>query len=83
VKLTSHQAEAAARLTVIKTEIEVREAELALLDLEIASASEIRSSDQTTLRKLRHGDEEASVPKPKPSTPTRRRTPTKRRPTKK
>jgi len=83
VKLTSNQAEAAARLTVIKTEIEVREAELALLDLEIASASEIRSSDQTTLRKLRHGDVEASVPKPKPSTPTRRRTPTKRRPTKK
>jgi len=83
VKLTSTQAEAAARLAVIKTEIEVREAELALLDLEIASASEIRSSGQTTLRKLRHGDDDASVPKPKPSTPARRRTPAKRRPTKK
>jgi len=83
VKLTSTQAEAAARLAVIKTEIEVREAELALLDLEIASASEIRSSGQTTLRKLRHGDDDASVPKTKPGAPTRRRTPTKRRPAKK
>lgn len=83
VKLTSTQAEAAARLTVIQTEIEVRAAELALLDLEIASASKTRSSDQDTLRKLRRGDHDTSVPKTKPSTPARRPTPTKRRPTKK
>lgn len=83
VKLTSSQAEAAARLAVISTEIEVRAAELALLDLEIAAASNLRSNDQDTLRKLRHGDEDASGTKTTPSAPARRRTPTKRRPTKK
>ena len=58
VKLNSAQAEAVARLTVITTEIEVRKAELALLDLEMASASDLLATDRITLRKLRHADEE-------------------------
>jgi len=62
VKLNSAQAEAAARLTVITTEIEVRKAELELLDLEIASASDLLLTDRVTLRKLRHADEEVPVP---------------------
>ena len=61
VKLNSAQAEAAARLTVITTEIEVRKAELALLDLEMASASDLLATDRVTLRRLRHADEEVPV----------------------
>lgn len=71
VKLNSAQAEAAARLTVITTEIEVRKAELALLDLEIASASDLRATDRVTLRKLRYADEELPPPKPSGKTPRR------------
>ncbi|MEO8634452.1 MAG: circadian clock protein KaiC [Gemmatimonadales bacterium] len=63
VKLNSAQAEAAARLTVITTEIEVRKAELALLDLEKSSASKLFATDRLTLRKLRHADEELPLPK--------------------
>jgi circadian clock protein KaiC len=62
VKLNSAQAEAAARLTVITTEIEVRKAELALLDLEMASASDLLATDRVTLRRLRHADEELPLP---------------------
>lgn len=71
VKLNSAQAEAAARLTVITTEIEVRKAELALLDEEIASASDLRATDRVTLRKLRHADEE--LPPANPNGKERRR----------
>jgi hypothetical protein len=56
---------------VITTEIEVRKAELALLDLEMASASDLVATDRVTLRKLRHADEE--LPLPYPSGKTRRR----------
>ena len=80
VKLNSAQAEAAARLTVITTEIEVRKAELALLDHEIASASDLRASDRVTLRKLRHAD--AEVPLPKPRGKTRRQSKQSGQPTK-
>jgi circadian clock protein KaiC len=65
VKLNSAQAEAAARLTVITTEMEVRKAELALLDLEMSTASDLLATDRVTLRKLRHADEELPVPKRK------------------
>ena len=75
VKLNSAQAEAAARLTVITTEIEVRKAELALLDLEMASASDLRATDRVTLRKLRHADEELPVLRPSDK---KRRRPTPR-----
>ena len=63
VKLNSSQAEAAARLTVITTEIEVRKAELALLDLEMSTASTLLATDQVTLRKMRHADAEVPVSK--------------------
>lgn len=62
VKLNSAQAEAVARLTVITTEMEVRKAEIALLDLEMSSASELLATDRRMLRKLRHADEELPVP---------------------
>jgi len=77
VKLTSAQAEAAARLAVITTEIEVRAAELALLDHELAAASELRSTGQSALRKLRHAD--ADMPDPKPRARPRGRPKTKGR----
>ncbi len=64
VKLNSAQAEAAARLTVITTEMEVRRAELALLDFEVASARDLRATDRLTLRKLRHADEDLPLPEP-------------------
>ena len=65
VKLNSAQAEAAARLTVITTEMEVRRAELALLDLELASAKDLLATDRLALRKLRHADDELPLPEPK------------------
>lgn len=63
VKLNSAQAEAAARLMAITTEMEARKAEMALLDLELASASHVLASDRLALRKLRRADEELPVPK--------------------
>ncbi len=53
------QAEAAARLQVIQTEMQTRAAELTLLDDAAGSASTLLRTDQATLRKLRHADEEA------------------------
>jgi circadian clock protein KaiC len=56
VNLKSAQAEAEARLAAIATEIELRAAEMALLDAEIASAKTVLSSDAVTVRKLRYAD---------------------------
>lgn len=58
VKLRSAQAEAAARLAAITTEMELRQAEMALLDLEINAASNEAASGRLALRKLRRADEE-------------------------
>jgi len=63
VKLNSAQAEAAARLRAITTEMEVREAEIALLGLEVASAKDLLATDRLALRKLRHADEELPLAK--------------------
>jgi circadian clock protein KaiC len=52
------QAEAAARLQVVKTEMEARNAEIAVLADATGSASTLRRTDQATLRKLRHADQE-------------------------
>jgi circadian clock protein KaiC len=52
------QAEAAARLKVIQTEIEAREAEIAVLIEATGSASRLVKTDRAALRKLRHADEE-------------------------
>lgn len=62
VKLNSAQAEAAARLTAITTEMEARKAEIALLSLELASASNLIAADHVVLRKLRHADDEPVPP---------------------
>jgi len=63
VKLNSAQAEAAARLGAVTTEMEVREAEIALLGLEAASAKDLLATDRLALRKLRHADEELPLAK--------------------
>jgi circadian clock protein KaiC len=52
------QAEAAARLQVVKTEMEARNAEIAVLADATGSAHTLRRTDQATLRKLRHADQE-------------------------
>ena len=57
------QAEAAARLQVVKTEMEARSAEIAVLADATGSASTLLRTDQATLRKLRHADEDARVAK--------------------
>lgn len=65
LKLRLAQAEAAARLQVVRAEMEARSAEIALLDTELASASEISRTDRATLRGLRHADDGAdSAPAP-------------------
>ena len=63
LKLKLAQAEAAARLLVINTEMEARNAEIALLDTDLTTASELLATDRVTLRKLRHADEELPVPR--------------------
>jgi circadian clock protein KaiC len=91
LKLKLAQAEAATRLQVIKTEMEARNAEIALLNVELTSASELLASDRLKLRKLRHADEELPLPKRngkkqtppqarKPGTKTAARSPQKPRP---
>lgn len=62
VKLSGAQAEAAARLVAIKTEMELRQAEMALLELEVATAADTAATGRVALRKLRHADEERAVP---------------------
>ena len=52
------QAKAAARLQVVRKEMEARSAEIALLADAIGSASTLLRTDQATLRKLRHADKE-------------------------
>lgn len=64
VKLNSAQAEAGARLLALRTEMEARNAEIALLSREMASASELLATDRVALRRLRHADEELPLPKP-------------------
>ena len=55
------QAEAGARLQVVKTEMDARNAEIAVLAEATGSASTLLRSDRATLRKLRHADEEVRV----------------------
>ncbi len=55
------QAESAARLLVIKKEMEARGAEMALLDDTTGLASKLRRTNEATLRKLRHADEDAAA----------------------
>ncbi len=62
LQLELQQAAAAARLQVVQTEMDARQAEIALLADQMGSASTLRRSDRVELRKLRHADEETRPP---------------------
>jgi circadian clock protein KaiC len=64
LQLQLAQAEAAARLQVIRTEMEARSAEIAVLALATGSASKLLATDRAVLRKMRHADEDVRVVKP-------------------
>jgi hypothetical protein len=61
LQLQLHQAAALARLQVIQTEIEAREAKMALLTDATGSASQLRKADRAVLRTMRHADDETPV----------------------
>jgi circadian clock protein KaiC len=61
VHLKLAQAEASARLQVVKTEMEARNAEIGVLALAAGSASRLVATDRAVLRKMRHADDEVSV----------------------
>jgi circadian clock protein KaiC len=61
LQLQLGQAEAAARLLAIKTEMEARVAEIDVLADATGSASTLLRSDRAMLRKLRHADDEVHV----------------------
>jgi circadian clock protein KaiC len=63
LQLQLGQAEAAARLQVIKTEMEARSSEIAVLADATGSASTLLKTDQATLRRLRHADEDPHAAK--------------------
>ena len=73
LQLRRAQAEAAARLQVVQTEIEARDAELAVLDQATGSASELLVSDRGVLRRMRHADEESPISIAPLSDPTKTR----------
>lgn len=66
LQLQLAQAEASARLQVVRTEMEARDAELAVLDLATGSATQLLVTDRDMLRKMRYADEEAEPDKPPP-----------------
>jgi circadian clock protein KaiC len=57
------QAEAAARLQVVRTEMEARSAEISVLADATGSASKLLKTDRAVLRKMRHADEDVGVGK--------------------
>jgi circadian clock protein KaiC len=63
LQLQVAQAEAAARLQVVRTEMEARSAEIAVLADATGSASKLVKTDRAVLRKMRHADEEVGVTK--------------------
>jgi|SRR5579859_416505 len=58
LQLQLAQAEAAARLQVVETEMEARNAEIALLADATGSASTLVRTDRAVLRRMRHADED-------------------------
>jgi len=62
LQLKLSQAEAAARLLVVQTEMEARAAEIKLLKEATHTASAVRHSDRATLRRMRHADDEQVSP---------------------
>jgi circadian clock protein KaiC len=61
LQLELSQAEAAARLQVVQTEMEARSAEMALLADATGSASNLVKTDRAVLRKMRHADEDVRI----------------------
>ncbi|MDB4970824.1 MAG: circadian clock protein KaiC [Myxococcales bacterium] len=58
LQLQVAQAEAAARLQVVQTEMDARSAEIALLARATGSASKLQATDRAVLRKMRHADDD-------------------------
>jgi len=58
LQLQLAQAEAAARLQVVQTEMEARRAEIAVLADATGSASKLVTTDRAVLRKMRHADDD-------------------------
>jgi circadian clock protein KaiC len=73
LQLQLAQAEAAARLQVIKTEMEARTAEIAVLAVATGQASKLLVTDRAVLRKMRHADDEVRVAKRTGAKPARAR----------
>ena len=63
LQLELAQAEAGARLQVVKTEMEARSAEIAVLAQATGSASKLLVTDRAVLRKMRHADEDVRTTK--------------------
>ncbi len=62
LQLEVAQAEAAARLEVVRTEMQARAAEIEVLALATGSASKLLVSDLAVLRKMRHADADVAEP---------------------
>lgn len=63
LQLQLAQNEAAARLQVIKTEMDVRSAEIGLLAEATGSATQLLKTDRAVLRKMRHADDDVRIVK--------------------
>jgi circadian clock protein KaiC len=61
LQLQLSQAEAAARLQVVQTEMEARSAEISVLADATGTASKLLKTDRAVLRKMRHADEDVRV----------------------
>ena len=70
LQLELKQAEAAARLQVIRVEMEARSAEIAVLVDATGSASNLLKTDRAVLQKMRHGDLDVSARSPVVRRPT-------------
>jgi circadian clock protein KaiC len=73
LQLQLAQAEAAARLQVIKTEMAARTAEIAVLAVATGQASKLLVTDRAVLRRMRHADDEVRVAKRIGARPARAR----------
>ncbi len=58
LQLQLAQAEAAARLQVVRTEMDARSAEIGVMVLATGSASKLLATDREVMRKMRHADED-------------------------
>jgi circadian clock protein KaiC len=74
LQLKLAQAEAAARLQVVRTEMAARSAEISVLADATGSASKLLKTDRAVLRKMRHADEEVGAAKPRGASPGGART---------